>query len=310
MKRSVRKQSFLHELSINKYMYLMAVPGILWFFVFAYLPLLGIIIAFKDFDPIKGLLRSKFVGFDNFKFFLTSLDWKLVTLNTLFLNTLFIGFQIIFAVAIAVMITEVINRIYKRVTQSIVILPHFISWTIVAMFLTAFLSTDTGVINKVFIKIGLQPVSFYNDAGVWPVVLVILRIWKTAGFGSVIYIATITGFDQEIYDAAKIDGAGRWKCITRITLPMLKNTIILLTFFNIGTIFYGDFGMIYAMVGDNYLLMPTTDVIDTFVYRTLRMMGNMGMSAAVGLYQSLVGFIIVITANTLAHKFNPESAVF
>jgi len=291
-------------------MYLMAVPGILWFFVFAYLPLLGIIIAFKDFDPIKGLLRSKFVGFDNFKFFLTSLDWKLVTLNTLFLNTLFIGFQIIFAVAIAVMITEVINRIYKRVTQSIVILPHFISWTIVAMFLTAFLSTDTGVINKVFIKIGLQPVSFYNDAGVWPVVLVILRIWKTAGFGSVIYIATITGFDQEIYDAAKIDGAGRWKCITRITLPMLKNTIILLTFFNIGTIFYGDFGMIYAMVGDNYLLMPTTDVIDTFVYRTLRMMGNMGMSAAVGLYQSLVGFIIVITANTLAHKFNPESAVF
>ena len=310
MNPAVKNKGFFREIAVNKYMYLMALPGLLWFFVFAYLPLVGIIIAFEDFHPLRGLLHSKFVGFDNFKFFFTSLDWKRVTVNTLFLNTLFIGFQIIFAVAIAVMITEINYRMFKRFTQSLVILPHFISWTVVAMFLTAFLSTDTGLINRLLMSIGLQSVSFYNTAGVWPAILVILRIWKGAGFGSVVYIATITGFDQEIYEAAKIDGASRWKCIVRITLPMLRNTVILLTLFNIGHIFYGDFGMIYAMVGDNYLLMPATDVIDTFVFRTLRMMGNMGMSAAVGLYQSVVGFILVIIANGLARHLNPESAIF
>ena len=304
------KVGFLGEISRNRYLYLMALPGLLWFVIFHYLPLFGIIIAFKDFHPLKGIWGSKWVGLDNFKFFFTSLDWKIVTLNTIFLNLLFILFRIFFAVTIAIMITEVMNRMFKRFMQSIVILPHFISWTIVAMFLTMFISTDTGMINHILKFFGMAPISFYNDAKVWPAVLVILKVWKAAGFGSVVYIATITGFDQEMYEAAKIDGAGRLTCIFRITLPLLKNTVFLLLLFDIGGIFYGDFGMIYAMVGDNFLLRPTTDVIDTFVFRTLRVMGDLGMSAAVGLYQSVVGFILVITANGLARRFNPESAIF
>ena len=310
MSKPARKHGLFHELKINKYMYLMALPGLVWFFIFHYLPLAGIIIAFKDFHPLRGVFGSKWVGFENFIFFFTSLDWKRVTINTLYLNVLFIFFRIFFAVTIAVMITEVGHKLFKRVSQSMVILPHFISWTVVAMFLTAFLSSDTGLVNRFLITFGLQPVLFYNDAKIWPIILVVLKVWKAAGFGSVVYIATITGFDQEIYEAAKIDGASRLKCIFRITLPLLKNTVFLLMLFDIGSIFYGDFGMIYAMVGDNFLLVPTTDVIDTFVFRTLRVMGNMGMSAAVGLYQSVVGFILVVTANGLARRFNPASAIF
>lgn len=309
-KRINNKTSFWSEIYKNKFLYGLTIPGIIWFIVFAYLPLVGLAIAFQNFSYVDGIFGSKFVGFSNFKFLFNSQDlWK-VTWNTIYLNILFLVSEMFFSVVFALMFVEVKNKWFKKITQSIVILPHFMSWTIVAMFLTAFISSDTGLINKFLLQLHLEQISFYTNPKVWPVILVILKIWQGAGFGTIIYIATIIGFDKEIYEAAQIDGCSRWQQITRITLPMLRPTIIMLMIFSVGGIFKGDFGMIYAMVGDNALLYPTTDVIDTFVYRALRTLGDMGMTTAVGLYQSLVGFLLVIGTNALAKKIEPDSAIF
>lgn len=302
--------NFIKEIRINKFMYTLAVPGLIFFFVFCYLPLLGILIAFEDFQPLKGILGSKFIGFKNFEFLFTSDEWLKITFNTLYLNILFLITGTVMAITIAILFSELKNVWFKRITQSLVILPNFISWAVVAMFAVPILSTDTGLFNRILTSIGLPSISFYSNSAIWPVLLVLIKIWKGAGFGSIIYLATITGIDQEMYEAAKIDGASRIQCIFKITIPILKNTIIILTLLSIGGIFYGDFGMIYSLVGDNPLLFPTTDVIDTYVFRALRRLGDMGMSSAVGLYQSVVGFIFVITTNAIAKKIDKDSAIF
>jgi putative aldouronate transport system permease protein len=189
------------------------------------------------------------------------------------------------------------------------ILPNFISWIVVALFSIAFIGGN-GLVNKFLEGVGAAQISFYNNAGIWPGLFVIIRIWKGAGIGAVFYMAAITGFDTEIYEAATIDGASRFQRIWRITLPLLKNTIIIMTLLSVGNIFYGDFAMIYAFVGDNAVLYETTDVIDTYVFRALRSTTNMGMTAAIGLYQSFIGFILVLITNSIVKKINPESAIF
>ncbi|MNP20157.1 putative multiple-sugar transport system permease YteP [compost metagenome] len=230
--------------------------------------------------------------------------------NTFYLNVLFIFAGLLFSLTIAIVLSEINGRYFKKVTQSVVILPHFISWSVVAMFSTALLSSDTGLINSVLEGLGREPIKFYSEAGVWPAILAILRIWHGAGFGSIVYLAAIMGIDQEIYEAAEIDGASRVRRIFSITLPLLKNTVILLLILNVGKIFNGDFGLIYAMVGNNTLLYPTTDIIDTYVYRALMELGDMGMSSAVGLAQSVVGFIFVLLTNAIAKRASSESALF
>ena len=210
------------------------------------------------------------------------------------------------------MLSEIKNKTVKKITQSVVILPHFMSWTIVALFSVAIIGSE-GLINQIIRTLTQNPdagIAFYNTPEVWPVLLVCLKIWQGAGFGSIVYLATITGIDSSIYEAAAIDGASRWQCITKITLPLLKNTIVMLTIMSVGKIFYGDFGMIYAMVGDNSLLFPTTDVIDTYLLRAMLQNTNMGMTAAIGLVQSLLGFIFVVAANALANKLSPDAALF
>ncbi|WP_254438216.1 ABC transporter permease subunit [Paenibacillus sp. DCT19] len=189
-------------------------------------------------------------------------------------------------------------------------LPNFLSWTVIAMFSVSLLSTDTGMINQMLGLFGVEPISFYNEPGYWPWILVIMKIWQGAGFGSIVYLATITGINPDIYESASIDGASRWHKIRYITLPLVKPTIILMLLLAMGGIFYGDFGMIYALIGRNVALYPTTDVIDTYVYRALMDLGDMSMAAAVGFFQSLVGFILVVVVNSLAKKFSPESALF
>lgn len=269
----------------------MLLPGILFFVVFAYLPMIGIVIAFQDFSAAKGILGSKFVGFENFRFFLGSPDSFRVTFNTLFLNVLFILSSMVVSILIALMLSEVNNKWFKKGTQSLVILPHFISWAVIGLLAEAFLSSDTGFINRTLQSMGLEQISFYKDAAIWPGILTFLNIWQGAGFGSIVYLAAITGIDQEIYEAARIDGSTKLQSIWYITLPLLRSTAVLLLIMSVGKIFNGNFGMIYALVGGNTLLYPTTDIIDTYVYRQLMELGDLGMSSAVGLYQSVLDLL-------------------
>lgn len=309
-----KKKRFLSDISQNFYLYLLVLPGILYFVIFKYLPMVGIIVAFQNFNVVKGIFKSKFVGLKNFEYFFTSKDWLTVTWNTVYLNVLFLVTGLFFSIFIALVLSEISSKYFKKVTQSIVILPNFISWTLVSMFVFALLSTDVGLVNTILKAVGYlkegQAINFYSNPTLWTWILIILKIWKGAGFGSVVYLAAIAGIDQEIYEAAKMDGASRLQCITKITLPQLRTTAVLLTLFGIGGIFHGDLGMIYAIVGDNPNLYDTTDVIDTYVFRMLRQMNDISMSTAIGLYQSFVGLVIVFITNWLAKKYDQDSAIF
>lgn len=307
--KPIPKQRFLREMKQNGFLYLLTLPGILFFFVFSYVPMGGLVIAFQDYSMRYGIFGSRFNGVDNFKFLFQTGDIWRVTGNTLFLNILFILFTTLMSVFLAVLFSEVRSRGFKRITQSISILPNFVSWTVIALFLDAFIDPTTGMLAKWLARMGC-PVDFYANAAVWPTLLVFLRIWQGAGYGAIVYIATIVGIDPQIYEAADIDGATRLQKIFRITIPILKPTIILMTLFGVGRIFYGDFGMIYALVGDNSLLFKTTDVIDTYVYRMMRMLRNYGMSAATGMFQSVLGFLFIMVVNWLARKLEPDSALF
>ncbi|NIK68045.1 MULTISPECIES: ABC transporter permease subunit [unclassified Paenibacillus] len=302
--------AFFYELLKNKFLYLLVLPGMIWFFVFAYLPMGGMVIAFQDFKAMKGMTGSEFVGLKNFKFFFQSDDWIRIVTNTLFLNVLFILFNTLAAVVIAVMVTELGGKWYKKIAQSVMIFPHFLSWTVVAMFVMAFVATDGGFINQILSVFGIPPVQFLSSPAYWPVILVLLKVWHGAGFGSIVYMATISGINPDIYESASIDGASRFQKIRYITLPLLKPTVILLLILAVGGIFNGDFGMIYAIVGRNPPLYPTTDVIDTYLFRAMMDLGDMSMSAAIGFMQSVVGFALVLTVNSIAKKVAPESAIF
>lgn len=303
------KPSLWQDIKRNPWLYLLCLPAIAFFVIFAYIPMAGLYIAFVDYRPMKGIWLSDFVGFENFKAFFATNNWITVTGNTLWLNILFIAFTTFTSVVIAIMLTEMNNKWVKKVTQSIVILPHFMSWTVISMLSVAILASN-GMVNQIIHSVGGKGIEFYTTPSVWPIVLVILRIWQGAGFGSIVYMATITGFDSSVYEAAAVDGASRWQCITKITLPMLKPTIIMLSIMSVGKIFNGDFGMIYAMVGSNSILYPTTDVIDTYLFRQLLENPSMGQTAAVGLVQSVLGCLFVILCNQIANKWSPESALF
>lgn len=289
--------------------YLLLLPALVFIVIFAYIPMVGILIAFEDFDPVAGIFGSAWNGIENFRFFFSSSSWIQVTLNTLYLNTLFIATGTVGSLLIAVVMSELGKGFFVKVTQTFMTLPNFVSWATVALFSVAFLSGD-GIINNAIEAMGGEPISFYSSPGVWPTVFVIIRLWKGAGWGSIVYMAAILGIDQSIYEAAKIDGASKIRCIFVITLPLIKNIVILMFIMNIGNIFKGDFGMIYPFIGDNTLLYPTTDVIDTYVFRALRSFTNYGRTAAIGLYQSLMGFLLVLCANWLAKRYAPESAIF
>lgn len=207
-------------------------------------------------------------------------------------------------------LSEVSGKWFKKITQSVVILPHFISWTVVALLCEALLKTNNGFINNILATLGFERINFYQNADVWPALLTFLKVWQGAGYGSIVYLATITGLDQEMYEAARVDGATRGKCIRYLTLPLLKSTAVMLFIMSIGKIFNGDFGMIYNLVLNNTMLYRTTDVIDTYVYRMLVESSNIGQSSAVSLYQSIMGLVIVLGTNALTKKLDPDSALF
>ncbi|MCK9858651.1 ABC transporter permease subunit [Paenibacillus sp. ATY16] len=288
-------------------LYWMALPGMLFFLIFNYLPMLGVIIAFKNYNFRDGIFGSPWSGFANFEFFFTSPDLFRVTYNTLFLNVLFIGSGTIASVGTAILLNEIRSKVSGRIFQTFIFFPYFISWIVVSLFLGTFLATDRGIIDNLLVHFGFDRVDFMNSPGLWPAILVLVYLWKSTGYGVVVYLAAITGINPEYYEAARIDGANRFQQITRILLPQLRPTILVMLILAVGRIFYGDFGMIYALVGDNGQLYSTTDVIDTYVFRSMRTLGDMGMTSAVGLYQSLMGLIMIVAANWVSRKMNDEN---
>jgi len=310
LKVKKKRVSFIHDIKRNPFSYLLVLPAMAYVFIFNYLTLPYILMAFQKYNYRTGLFRSEFVGLKNFEFFFTSARAALVTYNTIYLNLLFITSGTIAAVLLALLLNEVRAKLFLRVTQASLLFPNFVSWVIVSYIAYAFFSQQYGWLNTIMKTFGAAPVNMYANAEYWPPALVVIRLWKGVGMSSVIYMATITGIDEGLYEAARIDGANRFKQIIYITLPLLVPTICILTLLSIGRIFYGDFQMLYALVGDNGILMKTTDVIDTYVFRALRQTGDPANAMAVGLYQALVGFCMVFFSNLLVRKLFPEGAIF
>jgi putative aldouronate transport system permease protein len=304
------RTGFFSEIARNRYSYILVLPAMIYVFLFSYATYPYLLIAFQRFNYQKGLFNSEWIGFENFKFFFSSSDALTVTLNTIKLNVLFLIFVTFFAVALALLFNEIKNRYFIKFAQTTMIFPSFLSWIIVSYMMYSLFTMDYGIINQAIVAFGGEPVNWYSKPEAWPSILVSMKVWKDAGMASIIYLAAISGIDQSLYESADIDGASRWQKMTRITLPLIAPTIAILTLLNLGKIFYGDFGMIYAIIGDNGVLFPTTDVIDTYVFRVLRQIGDPSNAAAAGLFQSAVGLLLVFVANWLTRRFFREGALY
>ncbi|BBH25023.1 sugar ABC transporter permease [Paenibacillus baekrokdamisoli] len=298
---------------IRKYgvLLLMMVPGLAYLLINNYLPMFGLLIAFKDFNSVKGIFGSDWIGFRNFEYLFKTQDAYIITRNAILYNFVFVVLNTVAAVAIAIGLNEIRSRFMSRVYQSVMLLPHLISMVIVSYLAYSLLSVDTGFMNKTVLPwLGLNEISWYTEAAYWPFILTIISLWKGAGFLCVIYLAAIIGIDPEYYEAAKLDGATKWQQIRTITLPLLSPIIIMMTLLAIGKIFYSDFGLFYQVPLGSGALNDTTQVIDTYVYRALMNLGDIGMSSAAGLYQSVVGFVLVLLSNYAVRKFSKDNALF
>lgn len=289
----------------------MILPGFAYLVVNNYLPLFGLSIAFKDVNYAKGIWGSDWIGFKNFEYLFKTDDAFLITRNTLLYNGAFIVIGLALAIFIAILLNEIKNKFASRFYQSVIILPFLISIIIVSYLVYAMLSMDTGFVNKTLLPaLGLDPINWYNEPKYWPYILTIVHLWKGAGYSCIVFLAAIIGIDPEYYEAARLDGASKWKQIRKITIPMITPVIIMLTLLGIGRIFYSDFGLFYQVPMNSGALFETTNVIDTYVFRGLMQLGDIGMSAAAGFYQSLVGFALVIVSNAIVRKINKENALF
>ena len=298
------------NLQTNLTLTLMALPGILMLLVFAYLPMVGLIIAFKDYRFADGILGSEWIGFENFRFlFGTDNAWR-ITRNTLGMNSLFIVTGTVASLLIALLMNEVYTSWISKYYQTMLFFPYFVSWIIVSYFVFGFLNGETGIANQILTTLGMEPISWYREPKYWPGILTLAHLWQGVGFGSIVYLAGMLGIDTGYYEAAKIDGASKWQQIRYITLPLILPLIIILVLLAVGRIFNADFGLFYFVPRDNPMLYPTIDVIDTFVYRSLVQLGDIGMAAAAGFYQSVVGFVLVVGANWLVRRLNPDNSLF
>lgn len=307
-----RKSGVLKDIYRHRALLVMFLPFATLLLLFNYLPMAGLVIAFKDFDFSKGIFGSSWMQplLNNFDYLFSSDAAFRAIRNTILLNALFIVVGLIFEVGFALILNEIRNKYFKKVTQSITFLPFFISWIVVGVFSYNLLNYESGSINRLLEWLGFQGIDFYSSPGLWPLILTVAMRWKATGYGTIIYLAALTSIDNSYYEAASIDGATRWQQIRHISLPMLRPTVIILTLLAVGRIMNADFGMFYAMVGDASLLFPTTDVIDTFVYRSLRKTGDIGMASAAGFLQSTVAFILVLVSNYAARKIDKDSAIF
>lgn len=305
-----KKNGFLYEIYTNKVLYLMALPAIVFLIIFSYIPMYGIQIAFRNFNFVDGISHSPWTGLKNFEFYFKSDFFMSTTFNTLRLNLMFIFGGIITQVFTAIILNEIVGVRTKKIFQTAMFFPFFISWIVVDAFVRGLLNDRFGIINNIIRSLGGEGTAWYNEASYWPYILLIISIWKGLGYGTVIYLAKISSIDNEYYEAAKIDGANKFQEIIYITLPMLKPIVVLLLLISIGGLFGGDFTMIYGLIGDNGMILPTTEIISTYTYRAMRLNAQFGTAAAVGLYQSVMGFILVILSNKLVKTYDKDLSIF
>ena len=307
---TVRKKNRWKDFRDNAELSALMIPGIVLLLVFAYVPMLGIIIAFKDYRNNLGIFKSKWVGFQNFKFFFESQDAWRIGRNTVGYGILFIVIGLIAAVTIAILLYEVRSRKALKFYQTSMILPHFLSWVIVGYITYILLEPSMGILNKIIRFFGGEGLQLYSEPKYWVFILPIINVWKTVGLKSIMYYAALMGIDEQLFEAAQIDGAGRFKQILYITIPSLVPLMVTLTILDVGHIIKGDFGLFYTIPRDVGLLYPTTDIIDTYVYRGLRTGSDIGITTAVGLFQSAVGLVMVIATNLVVKKISPENSLF
>ena len=305
-----QKPALLKELAKNKVLYLMLLPGLLVLLVNNYLPMFGIVIAFKDYNYAKGFWKSDWVGFNNFGYLFNSKAAFLITRNTILYNVAFIVIAATVAVALAIVFNELLNKRMTKLYQSVMFLPYFFSWVVISYLVFALLSSDMGFVNKILISNGMQPVEWYVDPRFWPLIIILVNTWKWTGYDSIIYLAAIIGFDKSLYEAAAVDGASRFQQITKVMVPMLMPVITVLTLIKVGRIFFTDFGLFFNIPRNSGPLYDVTNVIETYVFRALRQTGDIGMASAAGFYQAVVGFIVVLTANYIVRKIDKDSSLF
>lgn len=291
-------------------MYLMMFPVFLQRLIFAYIPMAGAIVAFKRYKVSKGIWKSPWVGFDNFKFFFKSMDLRRVLRNTIGYNLVFILTGVVFAVFVALLLSFIRSRRSLKVYQTTLLFPHFMSWVVVSYMLLAFLDYKSGIINGLLNRIGIEPISWYSTITWWPLIFLILNLWKTVGNNSLIYYGAIINVDTSLYESAALDGCSTWKTITKITLPIIKPTIVVLVIMAVGGIFHGDFGLFYTVPKNSTALIEVTEILDTYLYRVMFVTGDVGVSAAVGLIQSVVGLFMTIGVNKLAKSVDESLALF
>lgn len=307
-----KRKSGKKKRKIKKFLpfYLMALPGIIYLIINNYMPLVGLQIAFKRFNYGKGIWGSEWNGLDNFKFLFSSNSAERIIRNTLLYNIAFILLGIVVGVAVAVLLNEVRQKRALKTYQTGILLPHLMSMVIISYLAYVFLSTNTGVVNGLLRRLGGENINWYNSPQYWPVLLIFINLWKNLGFNMILYYSSIVGFSQDYYEAAELDGATKWQQISRITLPLLKPTIITLLILQLGQIFRSDFGLFYQVPMNQGALFEVTDTIDTFVYRALLKTPNIGMSSAAGFIQSVVGFAFILTANGVIRKLSPSDSLF
>lgn len=288
-------------------LYMMLLPGTLFLILFNYLPMLGTVLAFKSYNYSKGILYSDFVGFKNFEVFFRTPDAWIITRNTVGYNVIFIILNLVINVLAAILLSEMLSKRLSKIYQTVILMPHFLSWVIVAYLVYAFLSSDYGILNKIITSMGGQSVAWYSETKAWPYIIVFINRWKTTGYGSIVYLAAISGINSEYYEAAVIDGANKTKQIFYITIPCLKPIITIMTILAIGGIFNSDFGLFYQVPMNSGALYSVTNTLNTYVYNAR---GDVGISAAAGLYQGVVGFILVVISNKIVSKLDPENALY
>ncbi|MFC4099864.1 ABC transporter permease [Paenibacillus xanthanilyticus] len=303
------KHGLMRELNRNKTLFLMIAPTLIFFIVFSYVPMVGIYYAFTKFDFEGGLFGSEFIGFENFRFlFESGLLWNL-TKNTVLYNLAFLIIGNVMQLVCAIFLSQLPGKLFKKSAQSVMFLPYFLSWVLVGAFVFNLFS-DLGVVNTVLKQMGMQPYDFYIQTAPWKYIIVFFSVWKGLGYGTVIYLAAIMSISDELYEAARIDGANIFQQIRRITLPLLKPTFILLILFSLGGILKGQFDLFYQIIGSNGMLYDATDIIDTYVFRSLTVNFDIGMGTAAGLYQSFFGFILIMSVNYIIKKTREDYALF
>jgi putative aldouronate transport system permease protein len=297
-----RRQMKFHLIGRNLVWFTMTLPALIWIIVFKYLTLAGVWIAFIDYKVRTGLFASQFVGLKNFEFLFSTDTAIRATRNTILLNAMFISIGLVVSLSVAWLLFEIYASRFTRYYQTLILLPRFISWVVVSYFVYALLAADTGVVNSVLKQLGIAPLSWYRTTEPWPFILLAVSLWHGVGLSSLIYLSGMIAIDTQLYEAARIDGASRWQQFRYITFPILLPLVIINMLLALAYVLNADFGLFFQVTRDQQLLYPVTDVLDTYIYRSLIVTKTISMAGAAQFYQSFVGFILVIVANAVVRR--------